>query len=135
MTTSTSKQAEKKAALEGLGITETVTDLTGDDVYMSLVRFERLAVIKHFDHSVEWLMEHHGEMEGTAALVFVHLRREGKTDREAFGAVANMTNREILAYFAAEHTPETPAGKDGSSETRSSTSSPTTEPGSASDTD
>ena len=125
-----STTAEKKAALAGLGITETVTDLTGDDVYMSLVRFERLAVIKHFDHSVEWLMEHHGEMEGTAALVFVHLRREGKTDREAFQTVAAMTNRDILGYFAADHA-ETPAGKDDSSETTSSTSSPTTEPISA----
>lgn len=126
-----STAAEKKAALDGLGITETVTDLTGDDVYMSLVRFERLAVIKHFDHSVEWLMEHHGEMEGTAALVFVHLRREGKTDREAFQTVAAMTNRDIIGYFAAEHDDETPAGKDDSTETTSSTGSPTTEPISA----
>lgn len=126
-----STTAEKKAALAGLGITETVTDLTGDDVYMSLVRFERLAVIKHFDHSVEWLMENHGEMEGTAALVFVHLRRQGKTDREAFAMVTGMTNRDILGYFAAEHDDETPAGKDNSSVTSSSTTSPTTEPVSA----
>lgn len=138
MTTSTSKKKANKKTLAKLGITEYATDQTGDDVYMSLVRFERLAVIKHFEHSVEWLMEHHGEMEGTAALVFVHLRRSGKTDREAFGTVAGMTNREILSYFSTDSddsAAETPAGKGGSNETSSPTSSPTTEPDSASSTD
>lgn len=128
------KAPDKKAALSQLGIEETTTELTGTDVYMSLVRFERLAVVKWFDASVEWLMEHHGEMEGTAALVFVHMCREGTNHRQAYQTVAAMTNREILAYFAAEDSEdlaETPAGKGGSSETSSSTSSPTTEPDSA----
>lgn len=129
--------ANKKDALAKLGIEDTTTDLTGTDVYMSLVRFERLAVVKWFEQPVERLMEHH-EMEGTAALVFVHLRREGKTDREAFGIVAAMTNEQILSYFAVEDSEdlaETPAGKGGSSETSSPTSSPTTEPDSALPTD
>jgi hypothetical protein len=133
-----STPTDKKAALAQLGIEETTTEATGTDVYMSLVRFERLAVVKWFDHPVEWLMENHGEMEGTAALVFVHMRREGKTDRDAFGTVANMTNGQILSYFAAEDSDdqaETPAGKGGSSETSSPTSSPTTEPDSALPTD
>ena len=127
----------KKAALAQLGIEETTTDLTGTDVYMSLVRFERLAVVKHFDHPVEWLMENHGEMEGTASLVFVHLRREGKTDRAAYETVAAMTNQQILSYFAAddaEDEAETPAGKGGSSETSEPMTSPTTELVSASAT-
>lgn len=121
----------KKAALATLGIDETATDLTGTDVYMSLVRFERLAVVKWFEHPVEWLMENHGEMEGTAALVFVHMRREGHTDREAFNLISAMKNREILGYFAPEDSEdlaETPAGKGGSSVTSDSTTSPTTEP-------
>lgn len=124
---------DKKAALAKLGIDETATDLTGTDVYMSLVRFERLAVVRWFEAPVERLMEHH-EMEGTAALVFVHLRREGKTDREAFGIVAEMTNEQIISYFAVEDSEdlaETPAGKGGASETSDSTISPTTEPVSA----
>lgn len=126
--------AEKKAAFAKLGITETTTDLTGDDVYMSLVRFERLAVIKNFEHSVEWLMENHGDMEGSAALVFIHLRRQGMTDREAFAKVTGMTNREIIGYFAiddSEDQAETPAGKGGSTELSSSTTRPMTEPASA----
>lgn len=129
----TTTPTDKKAALAKLGIEETTTDLTGTDVYMSLVRFERLAVVKNFDHPVEWLMEHHGEMEGTAALVFVHLRREGKTDRDAYQTVAAMTNQQILSYFSADddENDETPAGKGGESVTTSSTSSPTTEPASA----
>jgi hypothetical protein len=128
------KPKDKKAALAKLGIEETTTDQTGTDVYMSLVRFERLAVVKWFEHSVEWLMDNHGEMEGTAALVFVHLCREGTNHRQAFQTVAAMTNREILAYFAPEDSEdlaETPAGKGGSSETSSPMSSPTTEPVSA----
>ena len=134
MTTSTSKKKTNKKTLAKLGITEYTTDQTGDDVYMTLVRFERLAVIKWFEHSVEWLMENHGEMEGTAALVFVHLCREGTNHRQAFGTVANMTNREILSYFSTDSddaAAETPAGKGGSSETSSPMSSPTTEPDSA----
>lgn len=125
---------DKKAALAKLGIEETATDLTGSDVYMSMLRFERIAVITRFEHPIEWLMEHHGEMEGTAALVYVHLRREGKNDREAFKEATAMTVQELLAYFAvddAEDQAETPAGKGGSTETSSVTSSPTTEPISA----
>lgn len=132
------KPKDKKAALAKLGITETTTDLTGTDVYMSLVRFERLAVVKWFEHSVEWLMDNHGEMEGTAALVFVHLCREGGMNhRQAFSTVTAMTNREIIGYFAAEDSEDlaaTPAGKGGSTATSDSTSSPTTEPDSASPT-
>lgn len=126
--------SDKKAALAKLGIEETATDLTGSDVYMSMLRFERIAVITRFEHPIEWLMEHHGEMEGTAALVYVHLRREGKNDREAFKEATAMTVQELLAYFAvddAEDQAETPAGKGGSSESSSPTTSPTTEPVSA----
>lgn len=125
---------DKKAALAKLGIEETATDLTGSDVYMSMLRFERIAVISRFEHPIEWLMEHHGEMEGTAALVYVHLRREGKTDREAFKDATAMTVQELLAYFAvddAEDQAETPAGKGGSGESSSPMTSPTTEPVSA----
>lgn len=126
--------ADKKAALEKLGIAETVTDQTGSDVYMSMLRHERIAVIHRFEHPIEWLMEHHGEMEGTVALIYVHMRRQGVSDREAFREATALSNQEILGYFAvddAEDQAETPAGKGGSSETSSPMSSPTTEPVSA----
>ena len=129
-----STPTDKKAALEKLGIEKTVTDQTGSDVYMSMLRPERIAVIHRFEHPIEWLMENHGEMEGTAALIYVHMRREGTPDREAFRAATAMTNQEILAYFSvddAEDQAETPAGKGGSSETSSPMTSPTTEPVSA----
>lgn len=125
---------DKKAALEKLGIAETTTDQTGSDVYMSMLRHERIAVIHRFEHPIEWLMEHHGEMEGTVALIYVHMRRQGTPDREAFRAAAALSNQEILGYFAvddAEDQAETPAGKGGSSETSSPMTSPTTEPVSA----
>lgn len=129
---------DTKAVLAKLGIEETVTDLTGSDVYMSILRFERLAVVHRFEHPIEWLMENHGDMEGTTALIYVHMRREGMPDREAFRAATALNTQEILGYFAADDAKEeakTPAGKDGPPVTSSPTSSPTTGPDSASSTD
>lgn len=123
----------RRQLLDKLGIEKTTTEVTGTDVYKSLIRLDRLVIAKYFDAPIERLMEEH-EMDGTTALIFVHMRREGMKDREAYNAAANLTNEQIWAYFAPDDDDdqaETPAGKGGSSETSSSMTSPTTEPVSA----
>lgn len=127
---------DQRAVLEQIGVEKTTTDQTSTDVYKAMIRIDRLAVAKYFDAPIEDLMETH-EIDGITALAFVHMRREGMKDREAYNAAANLSNEDLWAYFAPDDDDdqaETPAGKGGPSEIGPPMSSPTTAPDSVSPT-
>lgn len=102
-------------------------DITIEEMTESLTGFDELAIAKHF--GMEWMAL--GEAKPTSlsrALVFVHLRREGKKDGDAYQGAMSMTLREASEYFAdAEDDvdpddPTSESGKDSSGPSEQPTS-------------
>lgn len=93
-----------------------VTDITASDMFLSLNGFDELAVAKAFGSDVAELRE--APMRFMRALAFIHRRREGDKDAEAYKAAMNLTIEEAGNYFAPDldevdpDDPVTEAGKD-----------------------
>ena len=93
-------------------------DIDGGEFFLSLNGYDELAISKAFDADVQQLR---GEpFRFLRALVFVHQRREGLKDREAYAAAQELPIGQLQEYFAAEEPemdpedPVTPAGKEPS---------------------
>lgn len=89
----------------------TITEAMG-----AVTGFDELAVEKHFGADLLDMAEHKPRM-ATRACVFINLRHNGATDRDAYQQVMEMTSGALEDYFeddpeeVDEDEPETEAGK------------------------
>ena len=74
------------------------TDISGGDMFLSLTGFDEIAVAKAFGTDIADLRE--TPMRFLRALAFVHQRRCGLKDAEAYKAAMSMTIQEAGEYFA-----------------------------------
>ncbi|WP_395691799.1 hypothetical protein [Nocardioides sp.] len=91
--------------------------MTAEEMAESLTGFDEIAIEKHFGIDIYTDSETKG-VKALRALVFVDLRRGGKSDDQAKQAAMEMALRDANTYFAddepeldPEH-PETPSGND-----------------------
>jgi len=90
--------------------------ITGEEMAESLTGFEELAISKHFGK--DEFTELPGTMAGRA-MVFIALRREGKTDKDAYDECMAMTLKQCGTYFAEAEPdampeePDSESGKEG----------------------
>lgn len=75
------------------------TDMTGEEMFESFTGYDEIAVAKAFGLEVGSLANEKPTMF-LRCMVFVHLRRQGKTDVEAKDVVMNMSLKECNGYFA-----------------------------------
>ena len=103
------------------------TDITIEEITESLTGFDELAIAKFF--GMEWMAL--GETRPTAlsrALIFVHKRREGAKDADAYQQAMSLTLGETTEYFADDademdpDDPDSESGKDDSSPSEQPTS-------------
>lgn len=94
-------------------------DIDGGEFFLSLTGYDEIAISKAFDADVQQLRTE--PFRFLRALVFVHQRREGLKDREAYVAAQELPIGQLQDYFAEEppaemdpDTPDTPAGKEPS---------------------
>lgn len=74
-----------------------MSNMSADDMFMSLTGFDELAIKKAFGSDVFTLREEPGMF--LRALVFVWARREGKTDVEAKNAAMEMAFSDVQGTF------------------------------------
>lgn len=100
-----------------------LTDETLSDMVMSLTGFDEIAIAKFFDGLDPYTDAETKPIPLNRALVFVHLRRQGKTDQAAHAEAMGWSMNRITTYFAEESAdeaaaeelglpPVTPAGED-----------------------
>lgn len=92
-------------------------EITGGDMFLTLTGFDEIAVAKAFGSDIAELRE--APMRFLRALAFVHQRRAGAKDGEAFKTAMTMTIAEVGNYFADDEPdpidpddPESDEGKD-----------------------
>ena len=86
--------------------------MTAGDLFMSLNGFDEIAVASHFGAPIAALRE--DAVTLGRALAFVHQRRIGLADREAYAAAMGLTIQTIShAYFAPEPEKAEPASAEG----------------------
>ena len=100
-------------------------DTSAGDFFLSLTGFDEIAISREFGEDVSRLLPNKDNDGGNPfrwlrSLVFVHQRREGLKDREAFKAAQEIPIRQLQDYFADDEPeldpddPDTPAGKEPS---------------------
>lgn len=101
-------------------------DTDAGDFFLSLTGFDEIAITREFGEDISRLVPDKNGEGGhpfgfLRALVFVHQRREGLKDREAYKAAQEIPIRDLQSYFAGEtgadldpDDPDTPAGKEPS---------------------
>lgn len=93
-------------------------DISAGDFFLSLNGFDELAITKQFGEDVAQLQPR--PFTFLRALVFVHQRRDGLKDREAFQAAQELPIGVLQDYFTDEpddldpDDPDSPAGKEPS---------------------
>lgn len=103
------------------------TDRSADEMLGSLNGFDELAIAKQFKTPIQGLIpDPEKGREGPSpwvylrALAFIDMKRDGKSDREAYDEAMSLTTTDAQEYFAdppAEIDPEEPdseLGKDSS---------------------
>lgn len=77
-----------------------VCDLPPSRMIMSLTGFDEIAIAVRFGQKIGELRE--DAVTAGRAMAFVHMRRRGAKDAEAYDAAMNMTMQEVVDYFARE---------------------------------
>lgn len=77
-----------------------VCDLPPSRMLMSLTGFDEIAIAVRFGQKIGELRE--DAVTAGRAMAFVHMRRGGAKDAEAYEQAMNMTMREVVDYFAPE---------------------------------
>lgn len=80
------------------------TTMTGEEMFESLTGFDEVAITQHFGAEVGNLAESKPTMF-LRAMVFTHLRREGRTDKEAKAESMGLTLKACNDYFADDNEP------------------------------
>lgn len=101
-------------------MTTSTTDITAGDMFLTLNGFDELAVAKAFAADIAELRN--SPMRFLRALAFVHQRRNGAKDADAYKTAMTLTVAEVGDYFADDEPdpadlldpddPETDEGKD-----------------------
>ena len=74
--------------------------LPPSEVLMSLNGFDEIAIAAQFGEKIGDLR--HDPITCGRALAFVHYRRDGQNDRDAFKAAQTLTMRQVTEFFAPE---------------------------------
>lgn len=85
------------------------TETTIQEMAESLTGYDELAIKKEFRLTVSALVNDGDTIASMRAYVFVHQRRQGLKDSEAYAAAMEMRQADILAYFSAGDDDEEPA--------------------------
>lgn len=86
----------------------TASDQTPTEVYKSITGFDEIAISKHFGETIEALAaqdEKGRTLRPTMlgrALAFVHRRRAGDKDPQAYAHVMNLSVTDVEDYFVTE---------------------------------
>ncbi len=100
-----------------------VCDLPADQFFETLTGFDEVAITAKFSTTVTNLIGNkkhpaHDPLRGGRALVFVHRRRGGDKDPDAYKYAMGLSIRQVQDYFAPEpeaeddEDPQTESGKD-----------------------
>lgn len=102
------------------------SDTSAGDFFLSLTGFDEIAITREFGEDISRLVPDKNGEGGhpfgfLRALVFVHQRREGLKDREAYKAAQEIPIGDLQSYFSDEAAadldpddPDTTAGKEPS---------------------